>query len=67
MAHGAGIARADGFIWAYDSAQLLLAHIAGILEMANIEGGDVRPGDAIRVELPDMPHLPLKASAASGS
>ncbi len=23
MAHGAGVARADGFIWAYDSAQLL--------------------------------------------
>jgi MOSC domain-containing protein YiiM len=25
-----------------------------------IADGDVRPGDVIRVELPDMPHRPLQ-------
>jgi len=24
-----------------------------------VRGGDVRPGDPVRVELPDGPHLPL--------
>jgi MOSC domain-containing protein YiiM len=31
---------------------------AGIMSIV-ISQGDVRPGDAIRVELPDMPHRPL--------
>lgn len=31
---------------------------AGIMSIV-ISEGDVRPGDAIRVELPDMPHRPL--------
>ena len=32
---------------------------AGIMSIVIAEG-DVRPGDAIRVELPDMPHRPLQ-------
>jgi MOSC domain-containing protein YiiM len=31
---------------------------AGVMSIV-IADGDVRPGDAIRVELPDMPHRPL--------
>jgi MOSC domain-containing protein YiiM len=32
---------------------------AGIMSIV-IADGDVRPGDVIRVELPDMPHRPLQ-------
>jgi MOSC domain-containing protein YiiM len=32
---------------------------AGIMSIV-ISEGDVRPGDAIRIELPDMPHRPLQ-------
>jgi MOSC domain-containing protein YiiM len=35
-----------------------LVRKAGIMSIV-IAGGDVRPGDAIRVELPAMPHRPL--------
>jgi MOSC domain-containing protein YiiM len=32
---------------------------AGIMSIVTADG-DVRPGDAIRIELPDMPHRPLQ-------
>ncbi|MEX2197102.1 MAG: MOSC domain-containing protein [Thermoleophilaceae bacterium] len=32
---------------------------AGVMAVV-VEGGEVRPGDAIRVELPDGPHRPLE-------
>jgi MOSC domain-containing protein YiiM len=32
---------------------------AGIMSVVLV-GGDVRPGDRIRVELPDQPHRPLQ-------
>jgi MOSC domain-containing protein YiiM len=36
-----------------------LVRKAGVMGIV-ISDGDVRPGDAIRVELPDMPHRPLQ-------
>ena len=36
-----------------------LVRKAGVMSIV-IADGDVRPGDAIRVELPDMPHRPLQ-------
>jgi MOSC domain-containing protein YiiM len=36
-----------------------LVRKAGVMSIVITEG-DVRPGDAIRVELPDMPHRPLR-------
>lgn len=36
-----------------------LVHKAGVMSIV-LAGGDVRPGDAIRVELPDEPHRPLQ-------
>jgi MOSC domain-containing protein YiiM len=36
-----------------------LVRKAGVMGIV-IADGDVRPGDAIRVELPDMPHRPLQ-------
>jgi MOSC domain-containing protein YiiM len=36
-----------------------LVRKAGIMGIV-VEGGEVRPGDAIRVELPEQPHRPLQ-------
>jgi MOSC domain-containing protein YiiM len=36
-----------------------LVRKAGIMGVV-VEGGEVRPGDAIRVELPEQPHRPLQ-------
>lgn len=36
-----------------------LVRKAGVMSIV-LAGGDVRPGDAIRVELPDEPHRPLQ-------
>jgi MOSC domain-containing protein YiiM len=33
---------------------------AGVMSVV-LEGGDIRPGDRIDVELPDMPHRKLEA------
>jgi MOSC domain-containing protein YiiM len=41
------------------SADGTLIRKAGIMSIVIAEG-DVRPGDAIRIELPDMPHWPLR-------
>ncbi|MFH8288192.1 MOSC domain-containing protein [Streptomyces sp. NPDC018059] len=36
-----------------------VAHRAGVMSVV-LRGGEVRPGDAIEVELPEGPHRPLK-------
>ncbi|WP_399924724.1 MOSC domain-containing protein [Streptomyces kanamyceticus] len=36
-----------------------VAHRAGVMSVVH-QGGEVRPGDAIEVELPEGPHRPLK-------
>ena len=36
-----------------------LVRKAGVMAIV-LSGGEVRPGDAVRVELPDAPHQPLK-------
>jgi MOSC domain-containing protein YiiM len=36
-----------------------LLHKAGVMGVV-LEGGEVRPGDAIEVELPERPHVPLQ-------
>src|SRR4051794_32652107 len=37
----------------------IVARLAGIMGVV-VTGGEVRPGDAIRVTLPDGPHVPLE-------
>jgi MOSC domain-containing protein YiiM len=36
-----------------------LVRKAGVMAVV-VSGGEVRPGDSVRVELPDVPHRPLK-------
>ena len=41
-------------------AKMRLADLEHRRETVVLEGGDIRPGDAIRAELPAVPHRPLQ-------